>query len=268
MVTDDQSTTAPARHRAPVRLEASDGAEFTEVLRALQTKSGLSHDELAERAQLQPGTIERLLDPHQTQLPSNVDEIVALARACGMSLPNLERLAELWNQLNEGLSGKRSAEAMREAYAEYRAARKKVDGRWVSTLLGTDGYPNHGDLAGYRVYGCQCEVCTSVHASRWSQWETEKRTTERYAVAIAVLEENWPGQGAADEEELRETAGAVIDRWASARRYRVGPVSKVLAEYWPTIDEETAKAIAEDLVDALATTSRRNAKGAPRDTAK
>lgn len=272
MVTDDQSTTTPWRH-APVRLEASNGAEFTELLRTLHTWSGLSPDALAERAQLQASTVEHMLSPQQTQLPSNLDDVIALARACGLSAPKVNRLAALWTQLNEGLSGKRSAIAMRAAYAEYRAARVKVDGRWISTLLGTlsaphDGYPNHGDLAGYRVYGCQCEPCTSAHASKWSEWETETRTTQRFAVTVAVLEEHWPGQEAADQVDLRETAGAVIDRWASARRYRVGPVSKVLAEHWPTVDEATAKAIAEDLVDALATTSRRGAKGAPRDTGK
>jgi hypothetical protein len=159
----------------------------------------------------------------------------------------------------------RRARSARLVYAEHSRARTEVDGVMVSTLLGTAGHPEHGDETGYMRYSCRCRPCTTTHSVYWRTWESGKRTVERFGVVAPILTTNWPGEQEPADEDLRELAEAIIDRWASARKYRVGPLTKVLEEHWPTLELAELSTIAADLVDALATTSRRGAKPAPRE---
>lgn len=263
---DTSRTSDAKRARSSVPLTAKTGTEFNSILRALHAKSGLTKAAVAKAAEIPPGAVSRMLDKTRTSLPEHLDRVLAVARACGLDGANLDRLAELWRNLSDGLSGDRRAHWARTTYAERDGARVKVDGKWVSTLLGTPGHPDHG--AGevcWTMYRCRCPLCRSAHAAAFVAWDTEQRTTRRLGITQDVLVRSWPGDESPSKEELAKVAEAALARYLETKRWRVKPVATTLLAHWPDATEEQATTAAEALVDALAVTSRRSAKGVPRD---
>ena len=93
----------PAVQTANKDLVAKTNNEFACLLRQLQIRSGAPVRTIAARAGIPRSQAYALINTNRTVLPTQLDQVVAFVRACGLSLEQTERVKTLWTALQEPL---------------------------------------------------------------------------------------------------------------------------------------------------------------------
>jgi hypothetical protein len=98
-VSGEQATYVPAVPINASELQATSTAEFLDLLRELAKRSGANRKQLAERSGIPMSTTYYLLSPKTTTLPSKLEQVQALAHACGLTQNQVDRVTRLWVEL-------------------------------------------------------------------------------------------------------------------------------------------------------------------------
>jgi len=137
---------------------------------------------------------------------------------------------------------KRDSRSQADTRAEYltHLVPREDDGVLVSTLLGTEGYPEHGTYVGADWYGCWCEQC------RWA-----KNTVARL---YYLLRRDWPGRPA--RGAVSALSRAIVAVWSGSLPAAREQIVQLLRDHpvWAATD------LIEDEADKLANTLAGNKK--------
>lgn len=113
---------------------------------------------------------------------------------------------------------------------------REDDGVLVSTLLGTDGNPDHGTYSGADWYGCWCEECRAA-----------KNTLARLCYQ---LRRNWP-QETAERGAVSELAREILAAWNGEDDKARARIETVLNEHYAWSGTDSIPAMAEKLADTV-----------------
>lgn len=141
-----------------------------------------------------------------------------------------------------------------------KAQREEIDGRMVSTVLGTRGHPKHGTAQGYVDYFCRCVPCTKANTADVIAREKDKLGKLRMDVLQDVLSEHWPPSSPTPApEDVQALARVLLEVWASTRRAREHHLTVQLGDHlaWcsPDLADHRAQVVTE-LLDRMAATRR------------
>ena len=143
------------------------------------------------------------------------------------------RTAKTENRQGTAASGKKAADVRAENLTHL--APRESDGVLVSTLLGTEGYPDHGTYSGADWFGCWCEDCRDA-----------KNTLGRLTY---VLRRNWPATP--ERGQLSALARDILNVRSTDPQTEREQIGELLRA-WPVWSEaDPIEAMTDKLVQAL-----------------
>lgn len=146
-----------------------------------------------------------------------------------------EKCRKSKRDIRQGISasGKKPADVRAENLTHL--VPRSSDGVLVSTLLGTEGYPDHGTYSGADWFGCWCEPC------RWA-----KNTLARLRY---VLSRNWPGD--APRGVPSALSREILALWSGSLSAAREQIEQLLNEHPEWTDTDATEDMADRLAAAL-----------------
>jgi hypothetical protein len=91
----------PAVETSDEDIRAGTPEEFADLLRLLRVRSGAGPSEIAKRSSIARSQVYELIKQGRTSLPTRAGQVIAFARACGLTQDKIDILTAVWAELAE-----------------------------------------------------------------------------------------------------------------------------------------------------------------------